>query len=186
MAYMHGDWYCKPSNEEEAREIVERAVASGAINSYTWKGSATRFQYGVINGRVEYGELNGTEYTITELRNLFPLPGDKVKDRWDGEVLPPSGEDCEYSISGSKYKTCTFVGINSRKSLVIENESGELLAFHDHQIKFRPIQTKREQFIDAAINAVGGKQAVIGAEDVFGKVYDALKSGQITAPEVEL
>ena len=30
--YKHGDWYCVPANEEEAREIIERAVASGADN----------------------------------------------------------------------------------------------------------------------------------------------------------
>lgn len=187
MTYKHGNWHCKPASEEEAREIVERAMASGAIHTHAWKGSATRFQYGVINGRVEYGELDGTEYTIEELREKFPLPGDKVKDSWDDKGLPPIGGECEYSITGSKYKTCTFVGINSRKSIVIENESGELLTYHSHQIKFRPLHSKREQWIEAAA-VFAHKDAVLTPEQskhAAGAIYEALKSGDLKAPKVK-
>lgn len=28
--YKHGNWFCKPANEAEAKEIMDRAVASGA------------------------------------------------------------------------------------------------------------------------------------------------------------
>lgn len=45
----------------------------------------------------------------------------------------------------------------------------------------RPIKSDREKFIEAAIEAVGGKQAVISADSIFGKLYDA----GFKAPEVK-
>lgn len=184
MTYKHGDWYCKPANEAEAREIVDRAMKSGAINSYTWKGSATRFQYGVVNGRVEYGELNGTEYTIEELRKKFPLPDEKAI-KWNGEGLPPVGTVCEHWWGGVYDDDVEIVQYRRNGNHVVFWRINKdcVDGAEIPTAEFRPLRSEREQWIDDAINVVGGKQAVISAENVFGKIYDAIKSGQLIMPE---
>src|SRR5690606_17913726 len=75
--YKHGNWYCRPANKAEAREIVERAVARGAKNACRWRGNSINRPYGVIRGRLEFDTWQGTEYTIEQVREMFPLPGER-------------------------------------------------------------------------------------------------------------
>src|SRR5690554_2232432 len=103
--YKHGNWYCKPANNAEAREIVERAVASGAelyetvgisgIDKYEWNLLEA---WGVIDGRTctagadKHGTFRcATQYTIEQIRKLFPLPGERTEQGWNGEGLPQVG-----------------------------------------------------------------------------------------------
>ena len=97
------NWYCKPSSEQEAFEIVERAIANGveskevvgANNSsrddkYSWNLCNG---WGVIANRtftldvVDWEASDVIEYTIEQVREKFPLPAD---NRESGE----SSEDC--------------------------------------------------------------------------------------------
>lgn len=107
MTYKHGNWYCKPASEEEAREIIERAVASGAernetvgltfVYEYKW----CRFDaWGVSNGKTYTGDIfdrgpfgHATEYTIEQVRDKFLLPGEQgeAEQKW----IPPVGTVCE-------------------------------------------------------------------------------------------
>ena len=65
--YKHGDWYCVPANEEEAREIIERAVASGADNrdsdwEYNGGGcAASLLAIEAIYDALQSGELKAPE-----------------------------------------------------------------------------------------------------------------------------
>ena len=78
------DFYCKPENEEEAREIVERAVAHGALiyksveqvkDKYGWNDRA---YWGVLDGETMTGwfmfEHSESEHlTLDQLRRRAPL-----------------------------------------------------------------------------------------------------------------
>lgn len=84
MTYEHGNWFCKPANEAEAREIIERAVASGAKNRYDLEGDQLNSRYyGVYGGiltlkhRVYWTDAIGTEYTMQQVRQKFLLPGER-------------------------------------------------------------------------------------------------------------
>lgn len=79
--YKHGDWYCDPANEAEAREIIERALASGAelyesvgINYY-WNSF---IGWGVEGGRTLTSDdwRKAKPYTIEQVREKFPLPNE--------------------------------------------------------------------------------------------------------------
>jgi len=77
-------------------------------------------------------------------------------DWYEKGELPPVGTDCEYIIGERRaYLDCTFVGLNSRGSVVIETPNGEYLSYHKHQIKFRPLSTERDKLIERAFSDVG-------------------------------
>ena len=102
--------------------------------------------------------------------------------------LPPFSTECEYTIGNNfgGFKPCFLVGINSRGSVVIENDSGEFKCFHKHQIKFRPLKTERERFVEAAVKVISGGDSELLAhifntpKDAAEKLYDA----GFKAPEV--
>lgn len=195
MNYKHGNWYCKPANEEEAKEIVERAVASGAEryetvignfqtdyeNEYEWNDCDA---WGVIDGRTWTGDTSphgsfkhATEYTITRVRELFPLPGEQ-QTGWNGEGLPPVGAVCEGIYRG------TWLQCEVLKHKV--NMSGTKVAACDFGIdlawsgRFRKLRTERERWVSEA-----QKHCTEFGSNQLGKLYDALKSGELKAPEVE-
>ena len=182
--YEHGNWFCRPANEAEAKEIIERAVASGANNrhGYFGKSNSTDFPYGVINGRIEFGTWKGRRYTIEQVREKFPLPGEQ--EQWDGEGLPPTGVECVVFHQGRWIRATTVGEFGyQKKCMVCAPRGGGFYGFYADEI--RPLCTERERWVEDAISAAGGKQAVISTENVFGKIYDALKSGDLKAPEVE-
>ena len=107
--YKHGNWYCKPTTKSEAKEIIERALESGARKDETvgpllWSAYGA---WGVYNGRTFtqsvdfYNDQRATEYTIEQVRELFPLPGEHTEQGWNGEGLPPVGTVCEAWHKGS-------------------------------------------------------------------------------------
>lgn len=85
------DWLCKPTSLEEAKEIIERAVANGATLDEipTAAGSAASGEYcwdlcdswGVIEGEThtsDHVDCDGVEIlTIDQVREQFPLPNEK-------------------------------------------------------------------------------------------------------------
>ena len=77
--YEFGNWACRFATEDEAKEIIARALASGAINPTDWGGDGANYGwYGVKAGKVFYGakrEWNGAPtFTLEQLRKKFPLP----------------------------------------------------------------------------------------------------------------
>jgi len=94
------DWYCKPDTEEEAKEIIERAVANGAHNKYNWMGNSSELYYGVVNGQVvaldevyhEDAECLSTQdnLTIEQVREMFPLESDKKRESQWITITNPS------------------------------------------------------------------------------------------------
>lgn len=204
--YKHGNWYCKHANEAEAREIIERAVDSGATNKGGWKGTAVTYFYGVFDGYV-YGcapekYINGNQYTIEQVREKFPLLSElqmsvgphfeheqkevvrsdvKVSiggnpDNWDGKGLPPVGTVCEALHTGGWYKceilkhNTTNVGVKSAAC-----DFGFTLAWSTN---FRPLRSDREVWVSEAqkhCTEFGGNQ--------LGNLFDALKSGDLKAPQ---
>lgn len=75
----------------------------------------------------------------------------KPNDWHERGELPPVGTGCEYIIGETRgYNECTFVGLNSRGSIVIEDCNGEYKTYHSHQIKFRPIRTERDVLVERA------------------------------------
>lgn len=216
--YKHGDWFCKPANEEEAKEIVELALVSGAElyeaiigqreydyeNDYEWDDC---HGWGVLDGMTHTGNLskhgsfvNATEYTITEVREKFPLLGEQQKE-WNGDGFPPGGVECEAYIYADTigqgkikakwvdgYAGCKAIAGNGGYGCIFIQQNGAI-HFVESEIHFRPIRTERGRFVEAAsavfhgacINDYSGRYFA----DAMGAVYDAIKSGTLKVPEVE-
>ena len=193
MTYKHGDWFCKPASEAEAREIIERAVASGAVNTMQYNGNTPRCDfYGVRNGVVHATDSGygpeckpeyGPEYTIAELRQKFPLPGEQ--QQWNGEGLPPVGWHGECSSDKHGWFECVvlpdgFIAYTANdKWWQVDDGNGVAL-------EFRPLRTERERFVIAAQKYFNEEcSEVCPAESTLLGIYDALKSGELKAPVFE-
>lgn len=191
MTYKHGDWYCKPANEEEAREIIERAVASGAERyedvgagagrEYRWNLRST---WGVYNGHTctsvpenDTDVLNGAaEYTIQQVRELFPLPGECAQWKGPQDGFPPVGMVCE-AIYDKAWHRCEILKhkVNDSGMKVAACDFGFMLAW---SADFRPIRSERERWVSEA-----QKHCTEFGSNQLGNLYDALKSGDLKAPE---
>ena len=114
------NWLCKPTSLEEAKEIIERAVANGAENRNDYAGDCYESSfYGVYNGSVTYTIKPIVYYddaeilTIDQVRKQFPLPNEKsvelkfCKDigwLWNAQKLGAT----HYTIEGDMYKVDFF------------------------------------------------------------------------------
>lgn len=181
MTYKYGDWYCKPANKTEAEEIVARAVASGAVDrNRNWAFTA-RF-YGVYNGVVKTYSV-GTKYTIGQLREMFPLPCEQSKE-WDGEGLPLAGTVCYIQLAFNDMGKCEITymgdGVYCYRQLSTKREyTGSV-----YDTVFRRIRSERDMWIEDALNILQRDPASMPAQ-FMGMLYDALRSGDLKAPEVE-
>ena len=189
--YQHGDWYCVPANDAEAREIIERAVASGAEMRTQWFPDDHAF--GVLDGVVSWDDEIGTKYTLTELRQKFPLPGERVE--LAGRFK--AGDRVEVFLGEFKSdrrntgETATVLAVaknsNGRDLAMIQiddcGNSGECDAVIFDVL--RPLRTEREKFIEAAKRIACKDFTESQAMFAAGEIYDALQSGELKAPEVK-
>lgn len=193
-SYKHGNWYCKPASKEEAREIIERAVQSGADNPAKWTGDETAYQfycYGVKNGLVLYGSerewVVAIKYTIEQVREKFPLPGEKRQ--WNGEGLPPVDCDHEFSANGVHWEERTIL-FKDDISFLTASKKFPASRWHykvnDLDLKFRPLRNERDRWVEAAQTYFNKERGeVCPSELALIGIYDALKSGDLKAPEVK-
>lgn len=176
--YKHGNWYCKPANEAEAKEIVERAVACGAKNSarLVYDGHS----YGVHKGIVGVYE-DGTEYTIDELREKFPLPGEQ-QTGWNVEGLPPVGWHGECSSDKSDWYECVVLrdGFIAHSDTQLGKEFWRVDSIDG--LSFRPLSSERERWVEQALNVLQKDPCAMPAQ-LMGMIYDAIKSGDLKAPD---
>lgn len=190
--YKHGNWFCKPASQTEAREIIERAEESGAANRRGWSGNGTAYRcYGVKNGLVFYGSkrewVDATEYTIEQLREKFPLPGKLTNTGWEGESQPPVGWYGECSPDEIKWYECMVLpdGFIAYSYTLYEKKYWGVDEIDG--LIFRPICGERNRWIEsAAVSA--HKDAVLTPEQcsyAASVIYDAIKSGDLKAPEVD-
>lgn len=111
--YKHGDWYCKPANEAEAKEIVERALASGAglFDSVGDGPDDSRWDlceyWGVLRGYTTIFHIvnysSNTLYTIEQVREKFPLLSElqmSVGPHFEHEQKEVVRSDVKVSIGG--------------------------------------------------------------------------------------
>lgn len=166
-----------------ANGAVERGVVSVmAIDGYKYKWNAFSF-WGVHDGEtITFGatQYAGEQLTIQQVREQFPLPHEvKVmsdKKEWQGmqDGLPQVDTVCELWWGGI---------YNDDVEIIQYRKGGNQVVFwrisHDcadsaemPTAQFRPLRTEREKWIERAIEVVGGKQAIISAEVVLGKIYD--------------
>lgn len=187
MSYKHGDWYCKPASKAEAKEIIDRAVASGAENMTNWCLDASN--YCVYMGRIT-AYPKGKEYTIDELRHKFPLPGElegrnNQPDEWDGEGFPPVGTECELWWGGAYDDDVEIIQYrrNGNHAVFWRIAKDCVDGAEIPTAQFRPLRTEREKWIEAAnIGLSGDVQALKHAESILKQIYDLLKSGQLKVP----
>lgn len=190
MTYQYGNWFCKPANEAEAREIIERSVASGASNEVGLSGSGKNYYcYGVNRGVVFYGSeaewVVGTEYSIEQVRELFPLPGEHTEQGWNGEGLPPIGVECEIEYNVNCWRPLIIIAEGKHTYFVRYTDlQDEDLLQKTGRLVFRPLRTERDQWVDAA-HKIANDNSGSATFRAIGAVYDAIKSGDLKAPEVE-
>lgn len=188
------NWYCKPASKAETIEIVERAVANGAVAQDCVKGMdfGTRpffwnvFRYfGVINSRTcgfDFCIWEAELLTIQQVREQFPFPNEvKVmsdKKEWQGmqDGLPPAEIDIEVKKDG-RWIGATTVG-KFGEWMVCAPVGGGFYGFGIGE--FRPIRTEREKWVSDA-----QKHCTEFSSNQLGKLYDAIKSGALKAPEAE-
>lgn len=186
--YKHGDWYCKHANEAEAHEIIERAVASGAKNAGGWEGTSITYFYGVFNGYVSCNDpddsRNGTQYTIEQVREKFPLPSEREAAQWDGKGLPPVGAECEYYDALKRMWIYAFIvayDIGSDDAIWRRDKEGGQL-YYGSRVEFRPIRSERERWVeDVNANYTSGAHPST-VKEIAGYIFDAIKSGALKAP----
>ena len=206
MTYVHGNWYCKPSNEAEAKEIVERAIASGAMVDerpgdaknhlhFSWNFCDA---WGVLNGRTYTGDIghyfeNCPEYTLTELRQKFLLPDEHVEEpkQWRGskDGLPPVGTVCigehEDVNNGNP---CTVEILKHNKNGIgcvvfwIDAPNGKGNLFWCS--RFFPLRTERDKWVEAATK-MWNEHPDSSAKSFSEVIYDAIQSGQLKTPGME-
>jgi hypothetical protein len=204
--YKHGNWYCKPANETEAREIFQRALESGAekdetLKNYSWDEYGA---WGVRNGLTHtqrmdfYRYEDAIEYTIEQVRELFLLPSEQANKGWNGEGSPQVGQRVEintgnfgsYRRKNGETGRVLSVSTNSRDLTIamieIDGAGGECDAVLVRCL--RPIPSERERWVESALEVYC--PSTVGDEwdatiDCLGAVYDAIKSGDLKAPEAE-
>lgn len=165
--YRYGSWYCKPANEAEAKEIVERAIASGARNYASWAYDARC--YGVLDGVVGTYD-SGIEYTIKQVRKLFPLPDEQ------SHSIPLPGR-IYYRKNGKWYPSTAYGQVVDHTIARTEGNGNDEYADED----VRPIRSEWERWVEQALEHFCDDD---GAE-TMERIYDAFKSGDLKAPGVE-
>lgn len=185
----------KNPSHDEAVEITKRIIANGGM-AYDLVTSDGNEMTGALGGgyrydtypcwgfNTKYGTYTGpilsdwynrcTKVTIGDFRKLFPFP-DEVN-----APFYPEGTELEVSNCGSKFEWCKVLYMGNTLC-VVEHEGGHEQHYHLNSVTFRPIQTDRERFITQGIEAIGGKQAVINAEEIMGKLFDNLISKKYTS-----
>lgn len=180
--YKHGDWYCEQANEAEAKEIIERAVASGAENAGGWIGTSVTCFYGVFNGYVSCNApedyINGNQYTIEQVREKFPLPSEYSQE-WNGEGLPPVGAVCELINRGITVEIIAHAEAKARRFAVFKyyDSNGLLTVDLREAPSFNPLRSERDRWVSEA-----QKHCTEFSNNQLGKLYDAIKSGDLKAP----
>ena len=189
------NWYCKPASKDEAIEIVERAVANGAVaeevvynmsmGAYEYHWNSFKY-WGVFRGKTmthEWGYSASKQLTIQQVREQFPFPNEvkamSDKKEWQGmqDGLPPVG-DWVMSPGGAKV---FYVGTSSIGGHVFELDGGGLTVF-DSVDGFSKIPNERDKWIEYVTGLV--KPGAQTDESLAGEIYDAIKSGSLKAPEV--
>jgi len=121
-------------------------------------------------------DKKGLSSDIIAYRPIIDHPASEGPNEWCGEGLPPLGTVCNIGcfIDGTWVKQdfdyrIDYIG----KSVVVASTVGtirEVERVFKEQLKFYPIRTDRERWIEAA------KQAVIDADftaDTYEAIYDA-------------
>lgn len=184
----------------DAKDFEGRAKELGWVNGYLWgreyptNGKKPDLpddcEYHVkFNGMSKFDSIcrtNKTWKTIWESVQYFKIVGDRYKPKqpesnskpsdnsWHerGE-FPTAGAECEVKFNGVWYET-RVVGMNLDYCVFYSREFKDTLYdAHNEPMNFRPIKSEKEKFIEAAIDSVGGEQAIIGARIVLGKLYDS-------------
>ena len=185
------NWYCKPASEAEAIEIVERAVANGAVAEEVPRGfnsACTEFSWdycvfwGTYCGKtITHGctvlHDPGEQLTIQQVREQFPLPNEvknmSDKKEWQGQQdgLPPVGTVCDCIIEGG-WERIKVIGVYEDARWAL-SEKGHYITCCSTKV-LRPLRTEREKWIEqAAIHA--NKEGYIGEElavFIAGNIYD--------------
>jgi len=143
--------------------------------------SGTRIDVKCQNGEVFFNQIHAAwcadgGLRITHYRPILDQPASEEPNEWCGEGLPPLGTVCNIGcfIDGTWVKQdfdyrIDYIG----KSVVVASTVGtirEVERVFKEQLKFYPIRTDRERWIEAA------KQAVIDADftaDTYEAIYDA-------------
>ncbi len=186
MTYKHGNWFCKPADEAEAKEIIERAVASGAEDKYRWDPDIEKF--GVVGGIVEWCDnCTDTEYTIEQVREKFPLPGELVEQEWSGEGLPPVGVEFEFSQNGISWAERVMLFNDGITCLMASKKHPGNRGHYksdDPSLLFRPIRSERELWVE---DCCKNSQIAdcLNFTKVAGAIYDAIRAGDLKAPGAE-
>lgn len=170
----------------EAVEIIERLIANGAKVFDSICGMGVGGKEGVYDKYDCWGYHSGSgtytydgysplassakRLTMPEFRAAFPCEKyDVQNDKW----LPAIGEWFEVWVDTVGYWARAQAKAHIDGGVLWRNgsdRSSYQVALPD---EVRPLESEREKFIEAAIEAVGGRQAVISADSVFGKLYDA-------------
>lgn len=205
------NWYCKPASKAEAIEIVERAVANGAVIYNVVVGMGGRRQYnwdqvgcwGCKDGKTytcsDEDWFISEKLTIQQVREQFPFPHE-VKKEWKGpqDGLPPVGTVClvkndedaheEYlKFCGKTVEiiahTDGSVGCKLAVFKCVDNDG--YYDFHGLVAEcFAQLRTEREAWIEQALNVLQKDPCAMPSQ-LMGMVYDAIKSGALKAPDVD-
>lgn len=157
----------------------EEPVRAGLIVSW---GRIDKFR--IVDERYKPVELFPARL-MQDGENNQVFKADMSEKSWHekGE-LPPVGERCEWrphSPTKANWKSCTIDYIHG-DSICVTNDDSYKTKQVLRNVKFRPLKTERERFVEAVTNAVKAKHAA--PDSVYKNFAIALYDAGFKAPEV--
>lgn len=166
--------------------------------------------WGVRNNQTFAGSVHDTwaacrakEYTIEQVREKFPLPSERqvnVGPHFEHEQKEVVRSDVNVSVGLPPVGTiCDLIGCGITVEIIAhaENNTGMVAVFKYYDYNgvlsvdfkpaswFHPIKNEREQFVERVHDGYDGGAHHSTVMDIAGRIYDALKSGNLKAPEVD-
>lgn len=186
-----------PVPETKEPEFGTKYYLASTLNEcfcakYTWDGEGFEVRSlgrglvflnkedAIANAKAMLG-IDAIEYTITQVRQKFPLPGEQ-QTGWNVEGLPPVGWHGECSSDKSDWYECVVLrdGFIAHSDTQLGKEFWRVDSIDG--LSFRPLSSERERWVEQALNVLQKDPCAMPAQ-LMGMIYDAIKSGTLPVPE---
>ena len=132
-----------------------------------------------------WGRRHGIQ-AVAQKSTIYYPPINKTTPWKEGE-WPPVGTVCEYAVGDSNvFYKCEI--INSERRVIycpaLEDEDDNGLQFVTLKIRFRPIKTNKDKWIDSVHEHFNSKLGFIAPSEMqLESLYDAIVSGDVSIPK---
>lgn len=157
---------------------------------YAWTGSSPKFLFrtGIIADNCRPYGLDGSIENMVTRNQYKSVLALSQKPAWNGEVLPPSGVECEARLRCNDGEWFFFRCVGVDCGVAFGWAGKDAVTLGKGSYEFRPLRTeadkKRERICDAIYGALTKAERQHNRSDEAEAVYDAIAAGKI--PGVKL